>query len=103
MGNTNHIAKEIDMPMNSLKDVYHGQLQDLYSANKQSLDVVVALGRAAKDKELSEALIAGSNGISDGMEKIAEICNAREKPTRGRRSRAKSKKDKHDSGNRQNK
>jgi ferritin-like metal-binding protein YciE len=75
-GNTNHIAKEIDMPMNSLKDVYHDQLQDLYSANKQSLDVVVALGRAAKNKELSEALIAGSNGISDGIEKIAEICNA---------------------------
>ncbi|WP_121064807.1 ferritin-like domain-containing protein [Chachezhania antarctica] len=64
------------MPMNSLKDVYHDQLQDLYSANKQSLDVVVALGRAAKNKELSEALIAGSNGISDGMEKVSEICNA---------------------------
>ena len=35
------------MSMNSLKDVYHDQLQDMYSANKQSLDVVVALGRAA--------------------------------------------------------
>ena len=64
------------MSMNSLKDVYHDQLQDMYSANKQSLDVVVALGRAATDKDLSEALIAGSNGISEGMEKLAEICNA---------------------------
>ena len=64
------------MSMNSLKDVYHDQLQDMYSANKQSLDVVVALGRAATDKDLSEALIAGSNGISEGMDKLAEICNA---------------------------
>lgn len=64
------------MPMNSLKDVYHDQLQDIWSANKQSLDIVVALGRAAQDKELSEALIDGSNGISDGLQKVAEICNA---------------------------
>jgi len=63
------------MTMNSLKDVYHDQLQDIWSANKQSLESVTALGRAAQDKELSEALIAGANGISDGMEKIAEICS----------------------------
>lgn len=70
------------MPMNSLKDVYHDQLQGIWSANKQSLDIVVALGRAAKDKELSEALIDGSNGISDGLQKVAEICNTHDiKPT----------------------
>ncbi|QCO54643.1 DUF892 family protein [Pseudorhodobacter turbinis] len=63
------------MTMNSLKDVYHDQLQDMWSANKQSLDIVTALGRAAHDKDLSKALIAGANGINDGMEKIAEICN----------------------------
>ncbi|MEH6830000.1 MAG: ferritin-like domain-containing protein [Sulfitobacter sp.] len=63
------------MTMNSLKDVYHDQLQDVWSANKQSLEAVTALGRAATDKELSEALIRGANGISDGMEKVAEICS----------------------------
>jgi len=61
--------------MNSLKDVYLDQLQDIWSANKQSLEVVTALGRAAQDKALSEALIAGATGISEGMEKVAEICN----------------------------
>ena len=64
------------MPMNSLKDVYLDQLQDIWSANKQSLDVVVALGREAKNTDLSEALIAGANGISNGMARVAEICNA---------------------------
>ena len=62
------------MPMNTLHDVYHDQLQDIWSANKQSLEVVNKLGRAATDKDLSEALIAGANGISEGMEKIAQIC-----------------------------
>lgn len=63
------------MAMNTLKDVYLDQLQDIWSANKQSLDIVSELGRAASDKALSEALIAGANGISEGMEKVAEICS----------------------------
>jgi len=62
--------------MATLKDVYRDQLQDLWSANTQSLEIVNELGRAASDKALSEALIDGSNGISDGIEKIAELCNA---------------------------
>lgn len=62
------------MSMNTLKDVYLDQLQDIWSANKQSLDVVTELGRAAQSKPLSEALIAGGQGIAEGMEKIAELC-----------------------------
>jgi ferritin-like metal-binding protein YciE len=63
------------MTANTLKDVYLGQLQDIWSANKQSLEIVSELGRSASNKELSEALIAGTNGISDGMDKVAEICS----------------------------
>lgn len=62
------------MTMNTLKDVYLDQLQDLYSACKQSLDVTVKLSGAAKDKDLSEALIAGGNGISEGMEALRSMC-----------------------------
>lgn len=63
------------MAINSLKDVYHDQLQDLWSANEQALAVVSELGEAATDEALSKALINGANGISEGMEKVAEICN----------------------------
>ncbi|SHI56153.1 ferritin-like domain-containing protein [Wenxinia saemankumensis] len=63
------------MAMNDLKDVYLDQLQDLYSACKQSLAATTELGRAATDETLSEALIAGGNGISEGMDKIASLCN----------------------------
>jgi len=63
------------MTLNSLTDVYHDQLQDIWSANTQALSVVNELGRAAKDEGLSKALIAASTGISDGLDKVAEICN----------------------------
>lgn len=64
------------MPMENLKDVYLDQLQDLWSANTQAMDVVTKLGRAAGNKDLSQALIAGVNGLDDGLQKIAEICNS---------------------------
>ncbi|WP_174800876.1 ferritin-like domain-containing protein [Martelella limonii] len=63
------------MAMNSLKDIYLDQLQDIWSANTQCLPVVNDLGRAAEDKELSEALIDGSNGIADGIAEIERLCN----------------------------
>ncbi|ASM73428.1 MULTISPECIES: DUF892 family protein [Roseobacteraceae] len=55
------------MTINNLKDVYFDQLQDLHSACNQSMEATADLGRAAKDKELSKALIAGVNGISEGL------------------------------------
>jgi ferritin-like metal-binding protein YciE len=63
------------MTIENLKGVYHDQLQDLWSANAQAIDAVTKLGRAAQDKNLSEALIAGVNGMNEGNQKIAEICN----------------------------
>ncbi|WP_370400150.1 DUF892 family protein [Sulfitobacter sp. JB4-11] len=66
------------MTLNTLKDVYHDQLQDLHSACKQSLEATNALGRAASDKELSEALIDGSNGIARGLDKLKSLCATHE-------------------------
>ncbi|MEE2862238.1 MAG: ferritin-like domain-containing protein [Paracoccus sp. (in: a-proteobacteria)] len=63
------------MTVNSLQDLYLDQLKDLYSACKQSQPIVTEMGRAAKSKELSEALIAGNQGIERGMETISELCN----------------------------
>lgn len=63
------------MTLHTLEDVYHDQLQDLWSANTQSVQILTELGQAASDKGLSEALIAGANGINDGITKLAEICN----------------------------
>ena len=62
------------MAIENLTEVYQHMLQDQYSANKQSLDMTTKLGRAAKSKELSEALIAGANGITEGMDEVASLC-----------------------------
>ncbi len=62
------------MALNSLHDVYHDQLQDLYSACTQSLTATSKLSGAATDKDLSEALNAGANGISEGIDVLKSIC-----------------------------
>ena len=58
------------MSMNNLKDVYIDQMQDIYSANKQSAEVTGKLADVAKNEELRSALQAGVQGIQQGMEKL---------------------------------
>jgi ferritin-like metal-binding protein YciE len=58
------------MTINTLKDLYIDQLQDIYSANKQSLQVAKDLREAATSSELTEALEASVVGISQGMEQV---------------------------------
>lgn len=64
------------MTMNTLKDLYLDQLKDLYSACKQSMPIVTEMGRAASSRELSEALIAGNEGIARGMDALASLCSS---------------------------
>lgn len=59
--------------MNSLKDLYLDQLQDLYSACGQSRDVTVELEGAATNADLKEGLHKGHNGISAGRDVMAGI------------------------------
>ncbi|MGB3554307.1 MAG: ferritin-like domain-containing protein [Jannaschia sp.] len=59
--------------MDNLKELYIDQLQDIYSACKQSRDVTVKLEKAATDEDLKSALHAGHQGISDGMEMLKTI------------------------------
>ena len=62
------------MAMNSLKDIYIDQLQDLYSACKQSHGVTKQLQEAASHEELKSALAAGADGIETGMSDIEKLC-----------------------------
>ncbi len=62
------------MALNSLKDVYIEQLQDLYSACKQSHGMTRRMAEAAKNQELKSALEAGVAGIESGMKDLEELC-----------------------------
>lgn len=61
------------MAMNTLKDIYIDQLQDLYSANRQSLEATKKLVDAAANDELRAALERGVNGIQRGIDAVSEI------------------------------
>jgi ferritin-like metal-binding protein YciE len=61
------------MAFSSLKDIYIDQMQDIYSACKQSKAATQKLHDAATDDELKKALKAGAVGIQDGMDTLSEI------------------------------
>ena len=61
------------MALNSLKDVYIDQLQDIWSACSQSRDVTQSLAKAAKNDDLKKALEAGAKGITDGMNAVQKL------------------------------
>lgn len=64
------------MAMNSLRDVYVDQLQDLYSACKQSHGATRSLHDAASNSELKSALQDGVKGIETGMSEIERLCRS---------------------------
>ena len=64
------------MALNNLKDVYIDQLQDLYSACKQSHSATKELAGAAKNEELKAALNAGVEGIKSGLDHVEKLCRA---------------------------
>jgi len=61
------------MSMNDLKDIYIDQLQDLYSADRQSAKITAELAAKASDPNLIGALEAGVKGIEDGMATLERL------------------------------
>ncbi len=64
------------MALNSLKDVYIDQLQDLHSACKQSAAVTGKLADAATNADLKSALESGVKGTKEGMDIMAELAKS---------------------------
>ena len=62
--------------MDSLKDVYIDQLQDLHSANRQAVKVVRDLAGVATSERLRNALERGVAGIGDGTAKLETLLGA---------------------------
>lgn len=60
--------------LNTLKDLYIDQLQDLVSAHAQSEAVTRKLAEAATDQQLAEALAKGADEIANNREELAKLC-----------------------------
>tara|TARA_B100000678_G_scaffold46684_1_gene36487 strand:+ start:664 stop:1158 length:495 start_codon:yes stop_codon:yes gene_type:complete len=61
------------MALNTLKDVYIDQLQDIYSADRQSLEATKKLHERATDADLKAALKRGVDGIQSGLDTLKPI------------------------------
>ena len=71
------------MTISTLKDLYIDQLQDLYSANRQALQVTNELASAASSEQLKDALEAGADGIQDGMDQLKSLIEKHNANPRG--------------------
>lgn len=71
------------MTISTLKDLYVDQLQDLYSANRQALQVTKELKEAASSDQLRKALDAGCDGIEQGMGQIKTLIENHDANPRG--------------------
>lgn len=63
------------MSIDTLEDLYLEHLKDIHNANEQALVITKELADAASDTDLTNALIAGADGIQQGivaMESIAK-------------------------------
>lgn len=69
--------------MKTLKDLYLDQMQDIYSACKQSRDITVKLEEAATHKGLKTALHNGHKGIEDGMAMLKSVIESHGKDANG--------------------
>lgn len=61
------------MAFSTLKEIYIDQMQDIYSACKQSKDATQKLHDAATDPELKSALKDGIAGIEEGIGTLTQI------------------------------
>lgn len=75
------------MTISTLKDLYIDQLQDLYSANRQALQVTRELKDAASSEQLRKALSAGCDGIEQGMDQIKTLIENHDANPRGEHCR----------------
>lgn len=59
--------------MDTLKDLYIDQLQDLWSANRQARKVIEQFAEAANDRELCEKLQSGLKRIDEHNQRLEQI------------------------------
>lgn len=71
------------MALNDLKDIYIDQLQDLYSADKQSVEITRELAAKASDSDLKAALERGVEGIEQGMQMLETLIRSHDADPNG--------------------
>ncbi|WP_282063843.1 ferritin-like domain-containing protein [Roseobacter litoralis] len=71
------------MSIDTLEDLYLAQLKDIYSANKQAIEITKEMAEAASDTDLADVLRAGADGIQDGVAAIEKISEGHDESPSG--------------------
>ena len=61
--------------MKTLKDLFEHEIKDLYSAEKQLVDALPKMVKAASDKKLQEAFSNHLDETKEQFESIQNICD----------------------------
>lgn len=67
------------MPIETLKDIYIDQMQDIFSANIQAIDATKKLLDKANDEGLQDALKTGLSVLKDNNETLRDIIKSHDK------------------------
>ncbi len=71
------------MSIQTLKDLYIDQLQDLYSANRQARNVTAKLVDRASNPKLQDALKRGVTGIDSGVNTVQSLITKHDQDPKG--------------------
>ncbi|MEM8756400.1 MAG: DUF892 family protein, partial [Planctomycetota bacterium] len=63
------------MAITTLKDLYTHELQDLYSANSQSLELHRTLDNTCTNDDACDKMAAVIDGIKNGIDAVKSICD----------------------------
>ena len=69
--------------IDTLEDLYLGQLKDIHSANTQALKVTNEMAQAATDTQLADALKSGADGIQEGIDALEMIAKRHDESVNG--------------------
>jgi ferritin-like metal-binding protein YciE len=73
------------MEIDTLKDLYVGELKDLYSAEKQLVKALPKMSKAATDKQLQQAFRNHLKETEQHVARIEQICQALGVSPRGKK------------------
>lgn len=73
------------MEIDTLKDLYVGELKDLYSAEKQLVKALPKMAKAATDKQLQQAFRNHLKETEQHVARIEQICQALGVSPRGKK------------------
>jgi ferritin-like metal-binding protein YciE len=73
------------MPLDNLKNLFEAELKDMYNAEKQLVDALPKIAKAASSPELSRAITSHLEETKGHVQRIEQIMRSLDMPTRGKK------------------